>query len=172
MRQPGIVGLHSLTTANAMRYVWGNVADENIRKQLLLQACSFNALFREAALGRGELANRAYDTILQSDGENTDVQSILTDISSDRVRAAQRLYNYLAAGGSSVEFIDNARRLLFSKGRDAHDYKFCSAVLEDFTHVSPAWRNAFLAMSVFNLKGSGHPDSNLLERAQAALSRG
>ena len=30
------------------------------------------------------------------------------------------------------------RRLIFLKGRDAHDYKFSSAALEDYYHASPA----------------------------------
>ena len=55
------------------------------------------------------------------------------------------------------------------KGRDAHDYKFSSAILEDYRHVSASWRAPFLATSVFNLKGSGHRDSGLVDRTRAAL---
>ena len=33
-----------------------------------------------------------------------------------------------------------ARRLIFTKGTDSHDYKFSSAALEDFYHVSPRWQ--------------------------------
>jgi hypothetical protein len=35
--------------------------------------------------------------------------------------------------------------------------------------VSGAWRDRFLAMSVFNLKGSGDPDSDLVNRTRTAL---
>ena len=55
------------------------------------------------------------------------------------------------------------------KGRNHHDYKFSSAVLEDYFHVSPAWRDRFLASSVFNLKGSRARDNSLVGRIRAAM---
>ena len=76
---------------------------------------------------------------------------------------------YLAAGGSAAELVDATRRMIFLKGRDSHDYKFSSAVLEDYWNVSPAWRDRFLALSVYNLKGSGDRNSDLVERTRAAL---
>ena len=51
-------------------------------------------------------------------------------------------------------FIDAARVLVFRKGNDSHDYKFSSAVLEDYRRVSPRWRDRYLAASVFNLQGT------------------
>jgi hypothetical protein len=36
--------------------------------------------------------------------------------------------------------------------------------------VSPAWRNRYLAASVFNLRGSGATDNDLVRRARAALN--
>ncbi|MCI0356920.1 MAG: hypothetical protein L0211_00350 [Planctomycetaceae bacterium] len=61
------------------------------------------------------------------------------------------------------------RRSFFRKATVSHDYKFSSAVLEDYAHVSPAWRDKFLATSVFNLKGSGGGDNPLVQRTRAAL---
>jgi hypothetical protein len=66
--------------------------------------------------------------------------------------------------------MDAARRLIFLKGTNAHDYKFSSAVLEDFAQVSPAWRHRYLASSVFWLRGSGDPDNELFQRTRAALA--
>ena len=63
-----------------------------------------------------------------------------------------------------------ARRLIFLKGRDSHDYKFSSAALEDYYHATPAWRARFLASSVFWLKGTGDEDNDLVKRARAALA--
>ena len=63
-----------------------------------------------------------------------------------------------------------ARRLLFSKGTDSHDYKYSSAVMEDYAFIAPAWRDRFLAASVFWLKGSGGPDSPVVKRTRAALA--
>jgi hypothetical protein len=56
------------------------------------------------------------------------------------------------------------------KGRDSHDYKFSSAIIEDYRYLSPAMRDRFLAASVHWLKGSDEPDSPLVERSRAALA--
>ena len=66
--------------------------------------------------------------------------------------------------------MDAARLLIFLKGNDTHDYKFSSAVLEDFYHVSPAWRNRCLAASMFQLRGSQSPDNALVKRTRAAFT--
>jgi hypothetical protein len=172
MRQPGIIGLHGLTTANAMHYLWQTAADDRLRRQLLLQACSFNSMFRDSAKARGKLGDQTVDDLppLASEASgNEALDEILSDISGNQMRAARKVQSFLASGGSGYDFIDATRSLLFVKGRDAHDYKFSSAVLEDYRHVSPAWRDRFLAMSVFNLKGTGHPDNGLVKRTRAAL---
>ncbi len=172
MRQPGIVGLHGLTTANAVHYLWQNVESESLRKQLLLQACAFDTLFREAANGRGELRNLTLDDIVPVEGTSTGpdaIEAILADISGNPMQAAGRLRGYLGAGGDAHQFLDAARLLVFLKGNDAHDYKFTSAVLEDFEHVSPALRDQFMATAAFQLNGSGERDNGLVARARAAL---
>ena len=64
------------------------------------------------------------------------------------------MLDYLGKGGSAEKLMAQARRLIFAKGTDSHDYKFSSAVLEDYYHVSPAWRPRFLAASMANLRGS------------------
>lgn len=83
--------------------------------------------------------------------------------------AARKLPTYLKANPQPEPMMQSARRLIFLKGTNAHDYKFSSAVLEDYQHVSPTWRDRFLAASVFNLRGSGGPDNELVKRTRAAL---
>ena len=68
------------------------------------------------------------------------------------------------------QLVDAGRLLVFIKGTDSHDYKFSSAVLEDYTHISPAWRDRFLAASVFWLIGSAGPDAPVVKRTRAALA--
>ncbi len=55
MRQPGIVPLHAVTTTNAFNFLMSSVADERLRKWLLLQNVSFLAHFAAAAKARGKL---------------------------------------------------------------------------------------------------------------------
>jgi hypothetical protein len=174
MRQPGIIGLHGLTTANAMHYLWRTVANDRLRRQLLLQACAFNPMFRDSAKSRGKLGDQTIETLQPVSPEATGkeaIAEILRDVSQNKMRAASKVESFLSSGGKSHNLVNAARRILFLKGRDAHDYKFNSAVLEDYSHVSPAWRNRFLALSVFNLKGSGDPDSDLVNRIRSALQQ-
>ena len=90
--------------------------------------------------------------------------------SADRLIAARKTLALLEAKNAHPQALMTAgRRLIFSKGRDSHDYKFSSAALEDFYHVTPAWRDRYLATSMFNLHGSSDPDNGLVKRTRAAL---
>jgi len=60
--------------------------------------------------------------------------------------------------------------LLFQKGDNAHDYKFSAAVLEDYARISPAWRDGYLAASVFLLPDARRKDNDLVARTRAALT--
>lgn len=174
-RQPGIVGLHGLTTANAMHYAYTASGDDATRRWLLLQNCAFQTMFREAAGGRGKISDLSLDDLapvpLSSDDlEGAALQEIFANINRDDRAAAGQVRTWLSKHGDAKPFIDAARRLVFLKGTDSHDYKFSSAVLEDFYHVSPEWRDKFLATSIYNLRSSNDRDNKLVERTRAALA--
>jgi hypothetical protein len=169
-RKPGIIPVHAVTSTNALRYAWDASGSDDTRRMLLLQNASFLAMFRQAM---GPTALRKLDElqpVAPSEGEGKAVEEIFADISSDRMAAAGKTLAYLEAHPDPQEFIDAARLLIFLKGKEVHDYKFSSAVLEDHRHVSPAWRNRFLASSVFNLRGSKGPDNRLVQRTRSALA--
>lgn len=174
MRQPGIVPLHSLTSANALHYAFQTTANDQTRRLLLLQNCAFLTMFREAAKGRGRLRDVRFDDVKPIEPEHSSpsaaIEEIFADVSGNRDRAAGKIVAFLKGGGRAEDLIHAARRLVFLKGNDAHDYKFSSAVLEDYYHASGSWRDLFLALSVFNLPGSGDRDNQLVQRARAALS--
>lgn len=174
MRRPGIVGLHALTTANALHYAYQASGDDATRRMLLLQSCAFLPMFRKSAQGRGEVRDLSVDDMqsaeLDSQTAEGAVEEIFADVSRDRGIAAAKIRSFMQAGGNANQVIDAARRLVFLKGRDAHDYKYSSAVLEDYFHTSPEWRDLFLALSVFNLRGSGERDNSLVKRTRAALT--
>jgi hypothetical protein len=170
MQQPGIIGLHCVTSMNALHYGYQASGNDETRRLLLLQAPAFLTLFRKRMKLREELQ---IDTLQKEDvaGPST-VEEILADVSKDRVRAARKtlaLVEDNSAGASAL--MTAARRLIFNKGNDSHDYKFSSAALEDFYNATPGWRARYLATSMFNLKGSGDRDNGLIERARAALGK-
>lgn len=174
-RQPGIVGLHTVTTTNAMRFAFENVADDDTRRMVLLQNTAFLAMFRAEMQRRGNVGDLAIDKLEAADVPGDEprekqIDAILRDIGGDKVSAARRVLAYRQADGAPTPLIDAARLAIFLKGTDSHDYKFSSAVLEDYYHVSPAWRDRFLASSVFWLRGSGAKDNSLVARTRAALA--
>ncbi|MCH5375282.1 MAG: hypothetical protein JJ992_15025, partial [Planctomycetes bacterium] len=63
-----------------------------------------------------------------------------------------------------------ARELVSLKGRGSHDYKFSSAVLEDYEAVSPSWRDRHLAATVTMLMGANATDNPLVRRTLDALA--
>ena len=173
MRQPGIVALHAVTTSNALRYAWDTTASDDTRRMLLLQNAAFLPMFRQAMAGRGKVGDQKLDELQPeplAEDNGAAVEEIFADVSRDRLAAARKTLAYLDAHPDPQAFIDAARVLIFLKGSNAHDYKFSSAVLEDYRHVSPRYRGQFLASSVYNLRGSGGPDNGLVQRTRAALA--
>ena len=81
----------------------------------------------------------------------------------------RRLNTQTDDSSSAEELIDAARLLVFLKGNDAHDYKFSSAILEDYYHVSPEWRNKYLALEHVQAAEATVDDNNLVERTRSAL---
>jgi hypothetical protein len=172
LRHPGIVGLHAVTSANALRFLFDTAADDTTRRWILLQAASFVPSFREAANSRGGSTNNALVDKLEPlplVSPQDAVAEICADISRDKMTAARKILTYVRESADVKPLLDAARLLIFAKGHDAHDYKFSAAVLEDCYHVSPEWRAGYLAASVFNLTGSGARDNSLIQRARAAL---
>ncbi len=170
MRQPGIAAIHATTFTNACHYSFQHTRDEETRKMLLLQNAAFLPLYR-GGKDDGTHIDTMEPVALKDSGAGA-VEEIFADVSGDKgskLRAAQKILTYLKDNPNPKPLADAARRLIFLKGRDSHDYKFSSAVLEDYEFMAPQWRDRYLAASVFNLKGSGDKDNDLVQRIRAAL---
>ena len=168
MREPGIRSLHAVTCTNALHFEWQHCGSEETRKLLLLQGAAFLPLFRGNRPDQGTRIDQFQPTPLQATGAEA-IEEIFADLTNDRLLAARKILAYLKVNPQAKSLIDAARVLIFLKGRDAHDYKFSSAVLEDYGHVSPVWRDRYLAASAFNLRGAGAADNQLVKRTRAAL---
>jgi hypothetical protein len=174
MQQPGIVGIHCVTSVNALHYGYEASGNDETRRLLLLQAGAFLALFCKR-MGNNLRKELQIDTLAKEPvhgrGHET-IEEILADISTDRVTAARKIL--ALPEHSDVEaaaLLTAARRLIFSKGSDSHDYKFSSAALEDYYNATPDCRTRYLATSMFNLHGSGDKDNLLIARAREVLTR-
>ena len=169
MRQAQIVPLHAMTTTNAIHYLFNRCGDDSLRRWLLLQNAAFLGHFRESAVSRGKLADRLI-TDLQPHDQPTDLESAIAAIGSDGGQSSQRILGYLQGGGDPAALMRQARQLIFYKGNDSHDYKYSSALLEDYYPRSPKWRDKILAAGSHLLTGENASDTSLPERVAAALS--
>jgi len=167
LREPGIRSLHAVTCTNALHFSWQHCGSDSTRRYLLLQNAAILPHFR------GNSPEKAHIDELQAASMQVSgplaLEEIFAEISTDRMSAARKVLAWLNGNPQPADFINGARALIFFKGRDAHDYKFSSAVLEDYRHVSPSWRDRYLAASVFNLHGSADSDNELVRRTRAAL---
>lgn len=171
MRQRGIVALHAVTTTNAMHHAFRATGDEATRQFMLLQNAAFLPMFRQAAIDRGNLADRRIDELAADTGSTTpSVTEIFETVGRNREEGSTMLYQYLSGGGDPQPVVDHARRLVFLKGDDSHDYKFSSAALEDYRGLSRPWRDRFLAASAYQLRSEGEPTRDLVRRIQNAIT--
>jgi hypothetical protein len=168
MQSPGIASLHATTFSNAVHYAWQRVQNDETRRLLLLQNAAFLPLYRGNSKDKGIRIDQLEPASASDLGADA-IADIFADVSKDRMSASRKILAYLQDNRDPRPLADAARRLIFLKGRDSHDYKFSSAVLEDYRHLAPPWRDRFLAASVFNLRGSGESDNALVQRARAAL---
>jgi len=160
-----------LTSTNAIHFAFQNSGVDETRRMLLLQNAAFLTLFRG---NPDKLKSVHIDQLppaaASQSGTEAALEDIFAEISRDRMSAARQVLSYLKQNPQPQDFINSARRLVFLKGTNSHDYKFSSAVLEDYQHISPGWRERFLASSVFNLRGAGDKDNELIKRTRAALA--
>lgn len=166
IRQPGILALHATTFTNATHYSFQHCRDDETRRILLLQNAAFMPLFRGNSKDKGI----HIDTLEPLEPKENAVDEIFADISKDKLSASRKILGWLQKNSDPKPFADAARRLVFLKGRDSHDYKFSSAVMEDYQSLAPMWRDRYLAASAFFLRGSGDSDNDLVKRTRAALS--
>ena len=168
MQAPGIVSLHATTFTNAIHYAWHRTQNDELRRLLLLQNAAFLPLFRGDHKDSG-LHIDALEPLAPEAAGDEAVAEIFADISHDRLAASRKILAWLKDNPDAAPLATAARRLIFLKGNNAHDYKFSSAVLEDYEQLSPPWRDRLLAASAFNLRGAGDKDNDLVKQTRSAL---
>lgn len=171
MRQPGIAGLHTLTSGNSMQYAFLSSKKTETRLLLLLQGLAWMCQFRNLLDSKRDKDVRITQLEAGAIAESPEAatEEILSAISTDRAEAAAKAYAYDQKFGHSNEVFDGARRLVFTKCTEHHQYKWPAAVFEDYGRVSPEWRPHMAATAMYYLRGTGHPDSPVIERALEEL---
>ncbi len=166
MRQPGIFGIHTVTSLNGLHYAWETASSANTRLLMLLQGVGWMCQFQKFMAGQGDGLRDVRITDLPEDkSEPASVSQIFELIGSDVTQAATKAMSIASDSAQSGVFTQTACRLIFSKATDAHDYKYAAAVFEDLERVSPVWRPQMLATAVYHLRASGAPDTPLMLQA-------
>ncbi len=172
MRQPGIIALHAVTTTNALRFAFVTTGDDQTRLLSMLQNAAFLTMFRTTMAGRGTIQDTLVDDLQPSPPDASGpeaVGEIFADLADAPASAAAKTLSYLNQAGGARDLIDAARVLIFLKGTNPHDYKFSSAVLEDYHSISEPWQNIYLASNLFKLCDSKRPDNKLVGRTRSAF---
>ncbi len=170
LRKPGIIALHAVTSANALHYIYQAALDEETRKLAMVQAAGWVGMFR-ASLGDASKfnLNQLAHAATTNDPAST-LQDILKTLGTDRQQAAQKTMAYLQAGQSPASIFDAARKLVFAKGDDSHDFKFAVAAWEEASQASsPQVRALLTAAMMGHLPPGGSPDNPLMAKIRAAL---
>jgi len=168
MQAPGVIALHATTFTNAVHYAWHRAQNDELRRLLLLQNAAFLPLFRGDHKDSG-LHIDALEPLAPEAAGDEALAEIFANISHDRLAASRKILAWLKDNPDAAPFATAARRLIFLKGNNAHDYKFSSAVLEDYEQLSPPWRDRLLAASAFNLRGAGDKDNDVVKQTRSAL---
>jgi hypothetical protein len=172
MRSPGIVSLHAVTAANALHFIYGASGDDTTRRLALLQAVGWLPMYRGRAKPDGAIKVDGLEAIDPESPGDEAVGELFASVSKDRAQAARKTVGYLARGGSADLVFAAARRMIFHKGKDSHDYKYGAAAWEECQLAAdPRWRPALTAAMMFNLPGASTPDSPLMKRAREAVAQ-
>ena len=173
MHKPDILALHASTAGNALHYIFTASGDDTTRRLALLQAIGWQPMFR----GRTKLTDSEGIDSIKIDPDmpissgDESVAEIFATVNEDRKQAAAKAQAYLGRGGSSDLFFDAARRMIFHKGAESHQYKYGAALAEEFLwSTEPKWRGQIAATSMLYLPGAKSPDSPLMKRAREAVA--
>jgi len=172
MRAPGIVSLHAVTSANALHFIHGASGDDTTRRLALLQAVGWLPMFRGRAKPSGAIRVDAIEAVAPDSKGDEAVAELFATASNNRALAAAKAAGYLSRGGSPDLVFAAARRMIFHKGRDSHDYKYGAAAWEECRLAAdPKWQTPLLAAMMYQLPAAKVPDSPLMEKAREAVAR-
>ena len=176
MRRPGVFGLHAVTSINALHYAFRAAGDRELRLLILLQAAGWmsqfaNFMSQEEEFGSTKITDLAEASEKGASSSEDLRAEILGSLGSEPAVAAQKAYRLGEIDPDLTQFRKAAQSLLFRKAHEVHDFKYTAAIFEDYALVSPQWRPSMLATAVYNLRGTEHPDSEVMLQAKESLRR-
>ncbi len=171
IRNPGIVSLHAMTSANALHYIAGASGDDTNRRLALLQAVGWLPLFRERIQNPSPQRIDALEAIEPEAAGPEAVGAIFAESTGNPQRAAALALGYVGRGGSVEDLFAGARTMIVRKARDSHQFKYGAAAWEENRLAAdPKWRAPLAAAALYYVPGARAPESPLLTDARAAVA--
>jgi len=172
MRQPGIGGIHTVTSVNGLRFAYEHSADPETKLLMLLQGVGWMGQFRNfmKPVRDNDLRIDAIERSDISTDADTASESIYAAVSTNRNAAARMTFAY-AQQHDVANLFAIGRRLVFLKSSEHHHLKWPAALFEDYRLVSPKYQPHMAATAMYYLRGTSHADSPATQRAIAALSK-
>jgi hypothetical protein len=177
LRRGNFSDVHAVTSVNALHFGFSMARTTETRLFLLLQAVGWMAHFAfTSGLANNNLAPGA--SILELAPPDADIpadpaaaaEDTLTMVRTARTAAARSAFAYARRHANHPALVTAARRLVFTRATDPHDYKYPAAAFEDMSIVSPAWRPHMLAASMLHLPAPTAPESRTIQRARTAVA--
>ena len=168
----GIVGIHAVTSANALRHAYAASRNPEMQFLLLLQGAGWMGQFRTWAEKRAQLGSARITDLEPSDPAGTldeTVAAVYAGIPSNVDVSAARVMRIARDAQGRKAFLNTALRTTAAKADEVHYYKYLAALIEDIPQVSAAWQPHLTAGVVYYSKGAGHPDSQVMMRAREAM---
>jgi hypothetical protein len=174
LRRRGFGALHAVTSVNALHFAFRMARSTETRLFLLLQAVGWMAHFAlgentRPSTGASILDLAATDAAIP-DNPAAAAENILTTMATDPSGAAQRGLAYAKRHANHPALFSAARRLVFTRADDPHDYKYPAAAFEDISVVSPPWQPHMLAASLLHIPAPNVPESAVIQRAKEAVA--
>ena len=171
LRRPTVVPVHAQTSANAFHHVFRHARAETTQLLALLQSAAIMPGFRRRVRNsRPDLRVDEMEPLFVSGDGAEALRDAFSELPHDRVSAARKALHYLQHGGSADAFVADARRQVARNARQAHDYKFTEAALENHREMAPsAWRDRILSASMAYFTGSATQPSPVSREALQLL---
>ena len=172
MRQPGIYGIHTVTSINALRYAYRESSNPQTRLLMLVQSigwmCQFRNFMSKANAGLNEVKITSLTPTDVSSDAGEAIDDIFADVGANPQEAAAKTLAFAGQHDTS-QFAAFARQLVLHKNREVHGLKYPVAIFEDHHLVSPSWRPHLLATATYYLPGSSQPDSPVMQKARETV---
>jgi hypothetical protein len=170
-RNAAIVGIHAVTSANALHYAYNEASSVASRLLLLLQAAGWMAQFRTWAQSREESLPDLSLADLAPDAEAAGPDEVLSRPASETDKAASEVLHLARDYASRQKFLTGALRLTIPRANEVHYYKYLAAVIEDIPLVSAEWQPHLTAATLYYMKRPDDPEPESISRAREALRR-